>query len=262
MMLRPPPRKHLPALRWLMLSALAAAPALAGAQATVKPDGEFRYAFGAGASYSSGNTSASSLNLNGEAVRATSSNKLLFGGKALWARTDGNTTAQNAALNAAYNQDFTPLWFSFGTADFLRDEFANIKVRGSLRGGVGRHVIKRDDLTWDVSVGAGYSRDLYFDPVVIDDGLRTRYGRAEAVLAEESSHKFTETTTFRQKLSVFPSLRSGGGVRGTFDSGLSVAMTSRLSLTAGLNYRYDSDPGEGLKRADTLFVTGISVKLD
>jgi len=39
-------------------------------------------------------------------------------------------------------------------------------------------------------------------------------------------------------------------------------MTKVLSLTVGLNYRYDSDPGVGLKRGDTLVVTGISMKLD
>ena len=55
--------------------------------------------------------------------------------------------------------------------------------------------------------------------------------------------------------------RRGGGYRGVFDSGLSVAMTNVLSLTAGLNYRYNSDPGPGLKESDTLFVTGIPVKL-
>ena len=41
--------------------ALAAAPGFAFADATVKPDGQFRYSLGAGASYSSGNTSAAAL---------------------------------------------------------------------------------------------------------------------------------------------------------------------------------------------------------
>ncbi|MBC8055767.1 MAG: DUF481 domain-containing protein, partial [Rhizobiales bacterium] len=44
--------------------------------------------------------------------------------------------------------------------------------------------------------------------------------------------------------------------------GLSVAMTNTLSLTAGLSYRYNSQPGAGLEKGDTLFVTGVSVKLD
>jgi putative salt-induced outer membrane protein len=245
--------------------ALLAAPGLALAQshATVKPDGQFRYAFGAGASYASGNSDATSVNLTGDGVRATADSKWQFGGKALWGRTDGITTAENAELGTQYDRDFTPEWFSLGKADYLRDRLANVSSRVSLFGGVGRHVIKTDTLTWDLSAGLGYTRDHYVEPADVAGGLRTSYGRAEALLAEESTHKWTATTSFHQKLSLYPALRGGGaGYRGVFDSGLSVAMTDKLSLTAGLNYRYNSEPGAGLKKGDTLFVTGIAVKLD
>ena len=234
----------------------------AQAQATVKPDGEFRYAIGAGASYASGNTSSSSANLTGDGVRATAGSKWEFGGKAAWGRIDGVTTAENLALGTQYDHDFTPEWFSLAKADYLRDKLANVEGRYSLFGGVGRHVIKTDTLTWDVSAGLGYTEDRYVNEADVNGELRTRYGRAEALLAEESNHKWTDTTTFHQKLSLYPALRSGGGYRGVFDSGLSVAMTKTLSLTAGLNYRYNSDPGVGLKKGDTLFVTGIAMKID
>ncbi|CAN5902479.1 hypothetical protein BH11PSE8_BH11PSE8_37270 [soil metagenome] len=247
-----------------ILCLMLAAPglALAQAQATVKTDNRFRYALGAGASYASGNTDSSSVNLSGDAVRATTDSKWQIGGKALWARTDGQTTAENIALGTQYDRDFSPLNFGFVKADFLRDKPANVSSRSSLFGGAGRHVIRTETLTWDVSIGLGYTEDRYIDPAEVNDELRSRYGRAEALLAEESTHKWTPTTSFHQKLSVYPALRSGGGYRGVFDSGLSVAMTDTLSLTAGLNYRYNSDPGSGLKKGDTLFVTGISVKID
>lgn len=246
----------------LALCASAAFPLLASAQATVKPDDRFHYALGAGASYSSGNTRASSVNLGGEGIRMSASDKLRFGGKALWTRDDGTTTAENVTLGTQYDRDLTPVWFGFGSADFLRDTFANVAARYALHGGVGRHVIRSDRLTFDVSAGAGYTEDRYVDPADVNGALRTRYGRAELLLAEESNHKWTDTTTAHQKLTVYPALRSGGGYRGVFDSGLAVAMTPLLSLTVGLSYRYDSDPGIGLKKGDTLFVTGIAVKID
>ncbi len=243
---------------------LLAAPivAFAQAQATIKPDGQFRYAFGAGASYASGNTSASSVNLSGDGVKATADSKWQVGGKANWGRTDGETTVENLSLGTQYDKDITPDWFGFGKADYLRDKPANVSTRASLFGGAGRHVVKTDTLTFDLSAGLGYTEDRYFNAADVNGELRTRYGRAEALIAEESTHKWTPTTSFHQKLSLYPALRSGGGYRGVFDSGLSVAMTNTLSLTAGLNYRYNSEPGEGLKKGDTLFVTGISVKLD
>jgi len=244
--------------------ALAAAPLVshAQAQATVKPDDQFRYALGAGASYASGNTNASSVNLTGDGVRASSNDKWEFGGKALWGRSEGVTTAESVALGTQYDRDLNPQWFGFGKADYLRDTPANVASRVSTHGGVGYHVVKSETLTWDVSGGLGYTQDRYVDAADVSGEFRTRYGRAEALLAEESNHKWTPTTSFHQKLSVYPGLRAGSGYRGVFDSGLSVAMTATLSLTAGWNYRYNSNPGEGLRKGDALFVTGIAVKLD
>ncbi len=245
-----------------LLLCAAAVPGLAAAQATVKPDGKFRYALGAGASYSSGNTSASSINISGDGVRATEDTKWRFGGKALWTRSEGTTTAENILLGTQYDKDFDPRWFGFGKAEALRDKFANISSRLSLYGGVGRHLVKSDTTTFDVSTGVGYTEDRYVNPAFVDGRLRSRFGRAELLLAEESTHQLTATTSLRQKFSLFPALRSGGGYRGVFDSGLAVSMTPTLSLTMGLSYRYDSDPGAGLKKGDTLFVTGVSIKLD
>lgn len=243
-------------------AALCAAPLFAHAQATVKPDGQFHYSLGAGASYASGNTSASSVNVTADAARTTEIDKLRLGGKALYTRDNHITSAENASLAAQYDRDFNPVTFGFGSADYLRDTFANILARYAVHGGVGRHVFKRDTLTFDVSAGLGYTEDRYVNAAVVDGALRNSHGRPEAVFAEESSQKLTETTNFRQKLSLLPALRSGGGYRSVFDSGLAVSMTPLLSLTVGLNYRYDSDPGVGLKHGDTLFVTGINVKID
>ena len=250
--------------RWPLALSLLAAPALAlaQAQATVKRDGEFRYALGLGASYQSGNTDATSINLSGDGVRAIEQSKWQFGGKALRSSSNGARSAENVTLGTQYDRDLTPEWFALGKADALHDKLANLSSRVSLFGGAGRHVIKTDALTWDVSTGLGYTQDRYIDEAVVAGELRKRYGRAELLLAEESNHKWTPTTSFHQKLSLYPALNSHSGYRGVFDAGLSVSMTERLSLTAGLNYRYDSDPGEGLERGDTLFVTGIAVKLD
>lgn len=251
-------------VRFLLCPIVVAMPglALAQAQATVKPDGKFRYALGAGGSYSSGNTSAASVNLSGDSVRATDDTKFELGGKALWSRSEGTTTAENISLGTQYNKDITPLYFGLGSADFLRDKFANISSRVAAHVGLGRHVVKRDDLTWDVSAGVGYTQDRYLEAADIHGALRDNYGRAEGLIAEESSHKWTSTTSFHQKLSVYPTIGSGGGIRTDFDAALSVSMTSTLALTAGLTHHYNSDPGAGLKHDDTLFVTGISVKID
>lgn len=250
--------------RWpLACLLLAALPGIsfAQAQATIKRDNQYRYAFTAGTSYASGNTDASSVALSADGVRASEGDKWQFGGKANWAESDGATTAENLWLGTQYDNDITPVWFGFGKAGYLRDEFANIAGRGLAFGGIGYHVVKSDPLTFDLSGGLGYTYDRYVSQTEVEGEQRTRYGRAEALLAEESHHKWWSTTTFHQKLSVFPSLRSNA-FRTEFDAGLTVAMSETLALTVGVNHRYNSDPGNGFDRNDTLFVTGLTVKLD
>jgi putative salt-induced outer membrane protein YdiY len=249
--------------RWQFTLALACAPGLAAAQAqaSLKPDGHFRYALGAGASYSAGNTDASNVNLSADAVRATADSKWELGGKALWGRSGDTTTAENVTLGTQIDRNFTVDWFSLGKVDYLRDKPANVATRVSLFGGAGYHVVRRDTLSFDLTAGLGYTQDRYFNPIEVSGEQRSRFGRAEILLGEESTQKWTATTSVHQKLSLYPSLGSTD-YRALFDSGMSVAINGSLSLTAGLSYRYNSDPGTGLKRGDTLFVTGLSMKLD
>lgn len=80
---------------------------------------------------------------------------MAVGGKANWGRTAGTTSAENIQLGTQLDQNITPDWFGFGKADYLRDKPANVATRASLFGGVGRHVVKTDALTFDLSVGLG-----------------------------------------------------------------------------------------------------------
>lgn len=95
------------------------------------------------------------------------------------------------SLGTQSDRDFDPLWFGFGSAGFLLYQFAYIAARYSGHAGIGRHVIKSDTLTWDVSAGAGYTEDRYIDAADINGQVRKSDGRPEALVAAESTHKWT-----------------------------------------------------------------------
>ncbi|WPB56953.1 YdiY family protein [Xylophilus sp. GOD-11R] len=249
-----------PARSLALLAAVAACSAQA--QVTLKPDGKWRYLLTAGANATSGNTDTTQFNATGEAAKVTDHDKLTFRGQGNFGRVNGVTSTQRYVAGTQYNRDISRNSFYFGSGDFLKDRPANIAHRYSLAGGVGRHMIRRDDLTFDISVGLGYTQDSYVTPTSVLGQTRSEYGRTEMVLAEESSHQLTGTTKLRQKLTVYPNLTDTGAYRALLDAGISVAMTNTLSLTAGVNYRYDSDPGVGLKNGDASFVTGVSLRFD
>ncbi len=241
---------------------LAAAPFATWAQVTVKNDGQWRALFTAGASVASGNSDSTTINLSGEAVKASTIDKLTLNARGLYVNNNDADSEKRLSAGGAYQRDLNERIFGFGQLDALRDEPANLSSRISVGGGLGLHLVRRDDLTFDVSAGLGYTHERYVTPEVQDGVSRDRYRNTELLLSEESTHKFSDTTTFRQKLTVLPNLRNNDQYRAVFDTGLSVAMTQRLSLTATISHRYDSDPGPGLKKGDTLFVTGVSFRID
>ncbi|WP_198970864.1 DUF481 domain-containing protein [Xylophilus sp. ASV27] len=234
----------------------------AWAQVTLKPDGQWRYLFSAGGNATSGNSDTTAINASGEAARVTEHDKLTAHGQLNYGRVDGAKSAQRYALGSQYNRDISVNSFKFGSIDMLRDRPSNIAHRYSIAGGFGRHLLKGDDNSLDISLGLGYTQDAYVTPTEVLDQTRGEYGRTELVLAEESSHKLTDTTKLRQKLTLYPNLTDQGSYRASIDTGLSVAMTPTLNLTAGFAYRYNTDPGVGLKRIDTAFVTGVSLRFD
>jgi putative salt-induced outer membrane protein len=234
----------------------------ASAQVTVKNDGIWRHLFTAGLNVNSGNTSASALNIASDSVRATDNDKWSVTGLALYSRSDGQTSAERFSVNSQYNANINERLFGFVQAAGVRDRQANLRDRLTATTGLGWHLMKRDDAFWDVWAGVAVNQDRYVDPVEIGGALRSSRTSSGLVLAQESSHSFGESTTFKQKLVVLPNLRDSGQVRSEFNAQLSVAMSDRLSLSTGLSLRHDNRPPPGLKKLDTALVTGVSLRFD
>jgi putative salt-induced outer membrane protein len=232
------------------------------AQVLVKPDGQWRGALGLGASLSSGNSDASNLSLTGEAVRATEVDKTSLYGNLQYARSGGATTGEQIRLGGRQDHDLSPTVFAFGSLDFERNKFSNLKLRSQLVGGFGYHVLKSPQTSFDVFSGLGYTEDRYFAPALIDGSTRSSYGYVSLLLGEESTHKLSETTSFKQRLTLVPNLRNRGEFRADWTAGLAVAMNKTLNLTVGATVSHNSEPGPGRKKTDTLLTTGISVNFN
>jgi len=250
-------------IRTLVCAAtLLATAGLANAQATVKPDGQMRSSIGLGAAFTSGNTKSSNLTLNGEAVRATANDKTTLFGNAQYARSGGVTTADQVRLGGRHDYNLGPVWFAFGGLDFERNKFANLKLRSQLSGGLGYHALKTPDTTWDLFAGLGLASDKFVAATLIDGATRSSYSYTSLLLAEESTHKLSETTSAKQRLAIYPNLKNSGEFRATWDAGLAVAMSKVMNLNVGFSVVHNSEPGLGRKATDTLLTTGVSVKFD
>lgn len=240
------------------------------AQTTLKPDGNWRGSIGAGLSVTNGNSKSSAFNVNGETVRLTEKDKARIYGTALYGKNDGKESTNLQRFGGRYDYNFTQVLFGFGGIDFERDKPGNLQFRVAPSVGLGAHLIKNANTTFDIFGGVGYVRDQFFNPTLIDGSIRSTYSRPELLLGESSTHKLTNTASFRQSLTIYPNLANTGEYRAVFDAGLAVAMSSTVSLTVGLISRYNSDPGTKpgvvpateFKKNDLLFVTGVGIKFD
>jgi len=246
----------------LVTAAAVGATGLAHAQATVKPDGQFRASLGLGAAFSSGNTKTSNLSINGDGVRATAADKTSVYGNLNYARSAGTTSAEQLRLGGRYDRNIGSELFAFGGLDFDRNKPANLQLRSQLSGGLGWHAIKSASTTWDLFGGLGYTSDRYVATTMIDGANRDSYGYLSLLLGEESTHKLSETTSAKQRLVLVPNLKNRGEFRATWDAGLAVAMSKTMNLNVGLAVAHNSEPGTGQKKTDTLLTTGVSVKFD
>lgn len=234
----------------------------AQAQPTLKPDGQFRAVLGLGASLAAGNTDANNLSFTFDGVRATATDKTTLYAVANYASTDGETTAEQFRLGGRQDHDLSPAYFAFAGLDLEQNKFTNLKLRSQVNGGLGWHVLKSPRTTFDVFGGIGYTSDKYDDPMLIDGAVRSSYGYANLLLGEESTHRLTESTSARQRLTVAPNLSQSGEFRANWDAGVAVAINKTMNLTVGLSVAHNSEPGPGRKTTDTLFTTGVSVKFE
>lgn len=239
----------------IALFAAALAVFAAPAFAQTKTDGEWRGNLSLGLSYSSGNTDANSLSLAADAVRATADDKITLGAQALHGESKNagvtTKTADFFRMGGRYDRNLSERLFGFGGLDLEHDKLQRLDLRSTLNAGLGYHVIADKDNTFDVFGGVGATREKF-------PTLSRNF--AEVVLGEESSHKLSEGTTFKQRLAVYPNLKDSGEYRAHFDATLATALSAGWNFNVTLSSRYVSNPLPGLKTTDTLLLVGIASK--
>ena len=226
--------------------------------------------FGAGLTLSSGNTDGQAFNLTLDSTYTRPEDKLSLFGNYLESRarteTDGvvttSITARRWRAGTRYDRDITAEEFGFVGLEFSHDRVRDLDLRTLVSTGLGRHIYKDAELTWDIYAGLSWREDYYRgEGVEIDGALRKHYTTTETLFGQESTHQFRGSTRFTQKFVLYPGLLKGQGVRATLDAGLLVDINETLSLSVKLQSRYDSQSPPPAEKYDLSLITGLSVKI-
>ncbi|MBX9961210.1 MAG: DUF481 domain-containing protein [Burkholderiaceae bacterium] len=226
--------------------------------------------FGAGLTLSSGNTDGQAFNLTLDTTYTRPEDKLSLFGNYLESRarteTDGvvttSITARRWRAGTRYDRNINAEDFGFVGLEFSHDRVRDLDLRSVISTGLGRHLYKDAELTWDVYAGLSWREDYYRgEGVEINGTLRKRYATTEALFGQESTHQFAGSTRFTQKFVLYPGAFEGQGTRATLDAGLLVDINTTLSLSVKLQSRYDSQSPPPAEKYDLSLITGLSVKI-
>lgn len=219
---------------------------------------------GASLSLASGNSSNSSVLLNAEADRATETDKTTVGGMVNYAKnkTGGTnqTTANKWGVYGQYDFNLTPDVYAFGKLGLDGDKATDRSLRSAVAGGLGYKVINTSDTTFDVFGGLGYTQDKYGVNQVIDGKTNTKFATTSIYLGESSTHQLSSSVSFKQRLDLYPGISGNKALIAKFNAGLSVAISTKLSLNVALVNTYNSKSAVGTKKNDMGLFTGMNTK--
>ncbi len=253
-----------PRLSQTLLATLCATACAAAWAEAPKADGQWRGTGGAALSVTSGNSSTQAVLLGADMARLTTQDKITLGGNINYARgkLDGvtTTTANKWGGFGQYDYNLSPRLFAFGKLGLEGDALIDLNLRSTLVGGLGYKLVDTKELSFNVFGGAGYSTDRYDVAKTIGDKTDTHFSRASLYFGEESTHQLSASTSFKQRLEVYPGLSGDKAQIMKFTAGLGVAMSSTMSLTVGLTDSYNSKPPAGAKKNDVALFTGVNVK--
>ena len=238
--------------RALLLSTLAVGAAHA---ADAAPDQAWHGNVAIGGAFASGNTNSKVLTGTADATRTTAADKISLHGNVNYGRSkvDGveTTSADQVRAGGRYDYNLSDAMFVFGGVDGETNKAAGLDSRFNLDTGLGYKVIHDATTTFDVFGGLGWSQAKFTDG--------TTGKGATALLGEESTHKLSESTTFKQRVEFHPGASDIGNLA-TLDAGLATAISGSWTLNTGLTVHYASKVPEGLKKTDSLLTVGFGYK--
>jgi putative salt-induced outer membrane protein len=188
--------------RILFAATLAALSASAFAQTA--PSGEWVGSVSLGASFAQNYADVRNTNLGlaSEASRTTVQDKTAVYLTSVYGKTKAgnisNENANNLKAGGRYEWNFAPQTYAFAALDFETDRVVRLDLRTAVGIGAGYYFVKSDPVTFTAFAGVGYRNDR---------GHGVTDNSSELLLGEESIHKLSATTTFKQRLVLYPNVR-------------------------------------------------------
>lgn len=207
---------------------------------------------------SNGNTKKASANASAQAVKKIDNKTFTLKGSLSYSETNTNMDTQKWDALAKYAFDFgkDDRWFNFYQVYVDHDYFSDIDYRVTPSSGLGYHIARSEDWSWDVDGGLGYRITRHRVNTSNDDEALT------AVAHTFMKKRLLEKAFLSEDLTAYPGLKSDAGVVLRSETAFTNPLSAQLDLELKYIVDYNSEPAAGKKKTDTQFIAGLKYKFD
>ncbi|QLE00376.1 DUF481 domain-containing protein [Galbibacter sp. BG1] len=212
------------------------------------------------ASISLGYNFTKSNNLSQFTVRSTVGyigDKWGFNGSYNSVRSDQDSVPEtqrtDASLGAKYFLRHD--WFYLLSGDFLSNDEQKLKLRSTIKTGLGKYIIHSNRVYFSTGAGLAWNNERFTDSV---DPNRNSL---EAFLGLELNMFDFDDISIFSNFTAYPSLTESGRIRTDFSVDLSYDLPLDFFIKVGLTHNFDSRPVQNASKVDYIFQTTFGWEL-
>ncbi|MBP6343769.1 MAG: DUF481 domain-containing protein [Candidatus Omnitrophica bacterium] len=209
----------------------------------------------AGINQQSGNTKKAAGNLSAAAARKMETSELSLKSNISYSESNRMMDGQKWDALARYALDFGQdyNWYNFYQMYVDHDYFADVDYRITPSVGLGYHIARSEDWTWDADAGLGYRITKHRSTDETDDD-------PTALLHTFMKKRFFEKSFLSEDLTVYPGFSSDAGVLVRSETAFTNPLTESFDLQLKYIVDLNTEPGVGKKKTDTQFIAGLNYK--
>lgn len=168
---------------------------------------------------------------------------------------DDGEAVQRTDANAEFKYYLERNWYALVSGDFLSNEEQKLKLRSTLRTGIGKYLFSTHRNYLGAATGLAWNNESF------DDLAGTNRNSLEAFLTMELSLFEYKNISMLTKGTVYPSITVSNRVRTDFTIDFKLDLPFNFFLKMGLTYNYDSKPVQDASTDDYIIQTTFGWEL-
>ncbi len=159
-------------------------------------------------------------------------------------------TTQRLDANLIYKHYFPEKWFGLAEVNWLSNTAQNINLRTLSKLGLGRYLVRNNQLYWGVQSGISYNIESFNVT-----GELTNNTSAEAFLGTEANLYNIGDFSLLSRIVAYPSLSESKRWRTDFTFDMKYNLPLDFFINLGLSLNYDNQPVQTTNQTDYVFQT-------